>query len=520
MFKIARLELRGKSRGSTLIVFSLIATAILTYYILKFGVNLDRGIYTINVPIGFKSFDVSPNPDLTVNGDVVILRGNLKSYSAFDEFRNYIRSEYNRYLNEKYGDYAFPVLIRLHKVSTGMVVKVEREEVPKEKPKKERKKAVENVSVVDVGEVGKVGKVGKVEKVEKEGKVSLGEFYLPENLRPPILLEKFAYAFILILPFYFLAQAFTSSFMEDKVARRFDVLLSVVSEGRFLIEKMTPYLTVGLAISILIALIFKSVIMIPLLMVIMVAILSIDSFLVFISRSYKELSFITVVVTLVVTTYLFIPAVFSFIPMSEISPVTLIVRSIGGEFVGLNEILISIVHLSIISITLLYVTSNSFEFMYSHGLITKLIEVTTKLTDSYLKVFLFVTVSIPLVFLIEFFMLSVTFPFKSYALILIVLAFVEEFFKCLFIYSASLKGLNPYLSAFLSAFGFFLGEKFILLSVIPIEMFGLLTIPLLAHILSALVFTLTMRFGFKFGLLSASSVHSIYNGLILCMLLR
>jgi len=514
MLKIARLELRGKSRGSTLIVFSLIVTAILTYHILKFGVNLDRGIYTINVPIGFKSFDVSPNPDLTVNGDVVILRGNLKSYSAFDEFRNYIRSEYNRYLNEKYGDYAFPVLIRLHKVSTGMVVKVEREKVPKEKPKKERKKVVENVSVVDVGKVGKVG------EVEKEGKVSLGEFYLPENLRPPILLEKFAYAFILILPFYFLAQAFTSSFMEDKVARRFDVLLSVVSEGRFLIEKMTPYLTVGLAISILIALIFKSVIMIPLLMVIMVAILSIDSFLVFISRSYKELSFIMVVVTLVVTTYLFIPAVFSFIPMSEISPVTLIVRSIGGEFVGLNEILISIVHLSIISITLLYVTSNSFEFMYSHGLITKLIEVTTKLTDSYLKVFLFVTVSIPLVFLIEFFMLSVTFPFKSYALILIVLAFVEEFFKCLFIYSASLNGLNPYSSAFLSAFGFFLGEKFILLSVIPIEMFGLLAIPLLAHILSALVFTLTMRFGFKFGLLSASSVHSIYNGLILCMLLR
>jgi hypothetical protein len=158
--------------------------------------------------------------------------------------------------------------------------------------------------------------------------------------------------------------------------------------------------------------------------------------------------------------------------------------------------------------------------MYSQNLIGKMIDLSTKLTDKYYKVFLFTFLSIPFVLLIELFILSVTFSLKNYVVILIVLAIVEEFFKGLFTYSASLNGLSPYISATLSALGFFAGEKIVLLNFIPTNVAGMLVLPLLVHITSAFIFALTMRYGFGFGVLSASAFHSMYNGLILWMLLR
>jgi len=352
MLRIAKLELvRRKSKDVTLIAaVSITLSALIAVQILNSGVSLDDGIYTINIPIDFKSFRTSSNPDLIVKDGYVILRGDFKSYSAFDEFRKYIRQEYNRWVYENYGDRAFPVLIRLHKVPTEIHIGEQLERVKKEKvtelpqtTPKPVERVVEKTPTITVPkevEEKMERKVIGVESPKKQG------YLLPENLQPPILFEKFAYAFMLTLPFYFIAQVFSSSFMEDKVKRRFDVLLSVISENQVLIGKVLPYMAIGLVLSTSIAFIFGNILIIPLTLSILILMLSIDSFLVFLSRSYKELSFLSIVVTLIVTSYLFIPAVFSFIPMSNLSPVTILVKCLSGEEIDYSYVLLSLLHLS------------------------------------------------------------------------------------------------------------------------------------------------------------------------------
>ena len=523
MLRIAKLEMRlkkGSKKVSLIATFSLILTLLMVYQIALNGVRLDEGIYSSNIPIEHRSFTISENPDITIGYGRVYLRGDLKSLSAFDEFRKYLREEYNRWVYERFGEKAFPVLVNLHEIPTEVKIAFN-------KSFKSFKTPQEITTPKVVGTPKPVETVKTVEKtietptVPKKPVKTEMKYVTPENLQPPILLEKFVYAFLFVMPFYFIAQVYSSSFMEDKVRKRFDVILTVVSAKEFLIGKMIPYVTFGLVISIAIATILGKALIALLLISILILMLSIDSFIVFLSRSYKEMSFVSVVVTLVVTAYLFIPAVFSFIPMSKLSPVTLLVESIEGGEIDLKYVLLSLLHVSLMSFVLINLTSNSFEFMYTRGLIEKVVELTAKLTDKYYKVFTFVLLSIPFVLLMELFTLAITFPLRNYIFpVLIVLALVEEFFKGLFIYSASMNELNPYVSAILSASGFFIGEKLILIPLIPTNVLSLLLLPLLAHIVSSLLFVLAMRWGFKVGLITSSAFHSTYNGLMLWMLLK
>jgi len=190
--------------------------------------------------------------------------------------------------------------------------------------------------------------------------------------------------------------------------------------------------------------------------------------------------------------------------------------------VYLNDIFVAVAHLTLMSAVLLYISLNSFEIVYSQkGIVDKLLDVTTQLVDRYYKVFLASLISIPFVLLMEFFTLSLTFAFKNYfILLLLILAMVEEFFKGLFTYSAYKNGLNAYISAFLSALGFLIGEKALLLTFIPIEYARLLIFPLVAHTLATISFVLVIRWGFRSAVGVSALIHTTYNGLVVCLLLR
>lgn len=518
MIEIARREIRikrGSKRVGLIALISLILSVLLFYKLVTNGIAIDKGIYSTNVPVDYRPFKISENPDIIIYRNAVYVRGDLKGYSAFDEFRSYLKMEYNRWIYEKFGERAFPVLVKLIKVPTKPVkVEIGSERVvkptsvtkPVEREGKEVVRTVkENVNVT----------VGK--PLEKVVEVKRSEYITPDALKPPILFEKFFYAFLFVMPLYFIAQTFSSSFMEDKVRGRFEVLLTVLSNRDLILGKMTPYLILGFFVSFAISILFHSIVMVCLLLSILLLMLSLDAFVVFLSRSYKEMSFISIVVTLLITAYLFIPAVFSFVPMSGLSPVTVLINIMEGENVGIY-LPLSIIHVSLISLTLLYLTSNSFEFMHHRGLTDKLIQLTSKLTDRYYKVFVFTIASIPFVLLFEIFALAVLYPIRSYVFpVLMSLAIVEEFFKGLFVYS-SRDRLNPYISAFLSAFAFFLGEKLILIPLIPLRLTVLFVLPLLAHVTATTVFVLTMRWGFKLGVLTSSTFHAIYNGVMLWLL--
>ncbi len=517
MLRIARREFRLKRKSKRIVVIILISAVLSTFFLIKIvkdGVAIDEGIYSANVPIGYGPFTISDNPDLSISDGVIYVKNTLKGYSAFDEFRSYVIREYNRWIYEKYGERAFPILIRLTEVST---------KTPKVEIKKALTPPITEVltPTTEVTKTPKPVKYIEREKIVKkvnvtESKTSRTEvnYVLPDELRPPLLLEKFVYAFLLVMPFYFISQIFSSSFMEDKVNRRFEVLLTILPGKKLILGKMIPYLILGTIVSFALSVAFGKILIMFLLLPVLLLMLSIDAFVVFLSRSYKEMSFISIVVTLLITAYMFIPAVFSFVPMSKLSPVTVVMDILKGENVDIYFFL-SILHVTSISFVLIYLTSNSFEFMYAQSFMEKLINLTSKLTDRYLKVFTFTIASLPFVLIFELFAISIFYPVRTYVVpVLVSLAIIEEFFKGIFVYSSKEK-LNPYVSALISAIAFFSGEKLILIPIIPYELSKMLLLPLIAHTASAIVFVLAMRWGFKTSVMSSAIVHASYNGVIL-----
>ncbi len=526
MLRIALLELRAKRRWSSRFVAILIVLTVITVIVsvhsLLNGVKIDRGIYSANIDIDDPKFVKSDNPDISIYDGKIFVRGDLKSLSAFDEFRNYVRRVYNEWIGEKFGSSAFPILIRVIRIPTktefevsaknlkGVIetVKKESEVTPRAEEKREEKIEKQIPKRIEGG------------AKEKTSKTS--EFLTPDELRPPSLLGKLIYAFGFVIPIYFVIQVYSSSAIEDKVKRRLDLLFVAEDEWKVLVGKMLPYLALSLALACIVVAAFgKNIFGVLFLIPIILFLLALSTFTAMISRSYREMTFLTIIISIFITTYLFIPAIFTAIPMSKISPITLLLEFLEGENVEPKDYIISTSQFYIMSAVLFYLSLNSLEIMHSQSNpIEKIVEISIRIVKGYPKVFVASLLSIPFVFVIEFFTLSLIFAIEhAFAVVILMIAVIEEFFKGLFIYSAFKNGLNPYVSAFLSALGFLIGEKAILFSFIPVKFVEFLPIPLIAHVLSAFIFVATMRFGFRRALLASSAFHAIYDGVVLWNLL-
>ncbi len=522
MFRIALLEVKARKRWSKrfmliLTILSIVTIAIVVHSILS-GIKVDYGIYSSNVELDSPLFVKSESPDIAIHNDGIVVRGDMKSLSAFDEFRNYIRNVYNQWIYYKFGSSAFPVLIRVVRVPTKVefrqitikdvkrIVEIAKKEEHIEEigPKKITSK--ENVEIVKKKIENKITKTGKL------------EFLTPDELRPPSLLNKLIYAFSFIIPIYFVIQVYSSSTIEDKIKKRFELLFVAEDEWKILFGKMVPYLilSVALGFATMIAL-GKNVTGIIFLIPIILFLLSLSKFTAMISRSYREMTFLTIILSIFITVYLFIPAIFTAIPMSKISPITLLLTFFEEGKIDFRDYAVSTIQFYVMSIVLLTLSLNSLEIMHSQANpIEKVMTITMDIVKSYWIVFLASILSIPFVFVIEFFTLSIIFMTKyAFAVVILLIAVIEEFFKGLFIYSAFKNGLNPYPSAILSASGFLIGEKALLFTFIPVRFIEFLPIPLIAHVLSALIFVLVMRFGFKRALITSATFHAIYDGVIL-----
>ncbi len=514
LLKVARLELKSKRKYSRSFIFVLLISAVITlvllFCILKFGIKIDSCIYSSNVDLENRLFCLSTDPDIEIADGKVVVRGDFKSYSAFDEFREYLRSEYNEWLYEKYGERAFPVTVEIIKVPTTAKIIPEISKI-KIKPEKTESTYKKSKKPVEYSKTGGGGKVSPKEKLSEKKEFSGIKAVIPDNLRPPILIKELIMAFIIVMPFYFISQVYTSSFMEDKVKERFDILISSAGRYSALLGKLAPYLFISAVVSLILSN-FDPLISF-LAFTIAFFMLTFGCFLSFISRSYKELTFLTIVVTFIITTYLFIPAVFTVVPLSKISPVTLIFLKLKGEVLDVKDIIVSSAVLYLISFTLLYISSTSVEIMYSRANpVEKVIAISHELINNYPSLFLASILSIPFVFLIELFTLNLIFSFSSYLLIVLTaMALIEEFFKGTFVYSAFKNNLNVYLSAVISAVGFAMGEKIIVLPFLPFELFRFILFPLAAHVASSLVFALLIRLGFYRALLFSTGVHTLYN---------
>ncbi|GGK62335.1 ABC transporter permease [Haloarcula sebkhae] len=175
----------------------------------------------------------------------------------------------------------------------------------------------------------------------------------PSDISPPFPFESLVLAFLYIVPMNFVIQAYGSSMLSERLNRRGELLLvTPVSRGDIIGGKTLPYLAgaVGVAALITAALRFGNIApagsyvavlaVVPLVVLFLSATFCGAMF----ARSFKELTFVTVTITVTLTSYAFVPAIFTDVtPIALISPLTLVVLDLTGQSVGLSSFVFSTV---------------------------------------------------------------------------------------------------------------------------------------------------------------------------------
>lgn len=558
MLKVARVELKKSAKKYSkkflfIIILLSIFAGFLTHHSIDSGLKSDQRFYTVASPYNIpeKEF-VSYRTDSagSVKSDkvdvylgkssnlYVVLTETDRSRSAADELRSYLKNVFENELYKRYGEKAFPVYVDSVYLKRDLIYQPQldgteqqsSQEQGQTQDKTTDKKAeeiTEDKSQQD-GEVLDPGNGGS----DPIGTSSGSGYTTPDNFSPPSLLGKMIYAFFFIIPSYFVIQVFSSSLIEDRVTRKIDVLLSTpISELKLLTGKMAPYLAISVFTVLAVAILFdRSLMTLIYIVPIIFFFAALQMFLALISRSYREMTFLVVASSLVVTAYIFIPAVFGgSIPVSKVSPITLMLATFEGESVGISEYVFATFQFYAMGAVLLYLSSKALtpEVLASHSLSERFYVILSGAIKSDYHTLVAAMASIPFIFMAEFLLLSVLFVMpleKSIPLFLLIIATVEEVFKGSAVYVAHKKGFNTYKAALFCGIGFFAGEKVITFLNIVTQFNNLLfaqylLIPLVIHVTSILVFAVIIkRWSFKYALACSSLLHFAYNYGVLMLL--
>ncbi len=510
---------------------------------------------------GFKLLEEG-KVDLLILGDNAYLYDRDKSYAALNALKEASRSYRINLLSSKVesGEFepyeAFPVWIKIHYLR--------REEgfrLPSVKPEKEGGE-VESApeETPDVG--GDPSLTPIASEPVNDGKSSGGPAGLkgrlfendrlttPSDLTPPLPFRAILISFIFIFPLYFITQLYSSSIMEERVNRRGEFLLvAPVKRWELAGGKLLPYLLLSILImtGTLIYLGEKPMDIIQILLILLpVVFFFLATFFVagIVTRSFKELTFISLFFAAITSGYLFFPAVFMNIhAISSISPMTLVIRILEGATIGLDEYIFSTLPF--------YLTSS---FLFGGGLLIfreedlftqkrvheKILDIfdlflrNERTGNVYLSILILSMFMIPFAYMMELISISLLFSIPlPYSVIGVILAgaSVEELIKSTGVLTALKRRIvavnlkNTIVLGVLSGLGFFIGEKLLLLATITsitgsifgtsLFMTGKLLLPLFLHILTPVITALGIyRYGSR-GFLPFLSVaiitHSLYN---------
>ncbi|EMA64163.1 ABC transporter permease [Halorubrum lipolyticum] len=166
----------------------------------------------------------------------------------------------------------------------------------------------------------------------------------PGSIAPPFPFVSLLLAFVFLVPMNFLIQAYGSSVLDERTNRRGEPLLvTPLSPVDIVAGKTLPYVAAAALVTTLIAVAvgggaLSVVAVLPVALTFLAATFVGAMF----ARSFKELTFVTVGVSVLLTTYAFVPAIFTNVtPVALVSPLTLVVFDLQGEAVGLGEVLFS-----------------------------------------------------------------------------------------------------------------------------------------------------------------------------------
>jgi ABC-type Na+ efflux pump permease subunit len=373
---------------------------------------------------------------------------------------------------------------------------------------------------------------------------AMGNFKTPSQLSPPLPFDSIILVFIFIFPLYFTSQFFMMSVMNERIERKGEILLSTpLRASSIIIGKALPYFIGMVAICAALTLYLGAspLIILPLIPIIFFFLA--NALLIgMLSRSFKELSFISIFFSTIATSYLFFPSIFANVHViSLISPLTLIVLTIQGTAWTVTDYLYSTSLFWLTGAVLFYIAAKNFkdERLFSEKpLATRVREFLSEILPRrypFLSLFLLSGFSIPFVFMVQMMCLVLFFNLPMpYSLIFLLLfaALIEEFAKGIGIYTLYSRDAgfftwkNLVLASAATAIGFLVAEKlllFVTIAQISDSIFGSilflslgsLWLPLLLHFVGVLIVAACLKGGgrkwFVPGLAIAMVVHCLYN---------
>jgi ABC-type Na+ efflux pump permease subunit len=381
----------------------------------------------------------------------------------------------------------------------------------------------------------------------------------PAEIDPPFPFSSLVLAFAFLVPMNFVIQAYGSTVLNERVNRRGELLLvAPVSPADIVAGKTLPYLAAMIGVTTLIAgAIGGGVVSVAAVVPLALLFLAATFVGAMFARSFKELTFVTVSLSVFLTSYAFVPAIFTNVtPIALISPLSLVVRDLQGTGVDLAGYLFSTgpIYLSAGVLFLLGIGVYREEDMFTQRPVPlKFLDALDARLSGLGSVALLSTLSIPFVFVAELLGIAVLFALPvsvSVPLILVVVALVEEVAKSLHVlagyendrFDRSIRRALALGTA--SGVGFFLGEKTTAIvqlvglpeltvgraafapsgtvgvETVPLAL-GLLAAPLVLHTVTAALSALGARGGFRWylgGLGAAVVVHTTYNLTVVTLL--
>jgi len=379
------------------------------------------------------------------------------------------------------------------------------------------------------------------------------EIIIPSLMSPPIPFAQVVIAFLYVLPISFVSVFFTSSFMDEKIDRRITVLMSApVTPFEIIVGKMLPYVSFSLASVVIMTLVLRGNLLLAMAIFtpVILFIFAVYLMVPLVYRTFRDTTFMSMLATTMITSYLVFPAMFSGVSdLSYMSPLTLAVRMYRGEPFGLKEYLFSTASMYVIFVFSTYIGTRVLNeeyltrFQPLHGKAAEAIYLAIVRSHLYVSIALLSLFLIPVVYMIQLATLAISLNLPiRYAMggLLVVATVIEEVAKSAGIAVLLEKKDRGVRTAkdvvrlsFLSAVGFLVGEKLLLLvslsavseSALSAALFssGMLWIPLVAHFgFTSVVCLLTRRFGIRYypyAVLAGTIVHALYNLYVLGVVL-
>lgn len=593
IFTIARWELRRtksnfslKARFFSFIILILIGTA--SFFASQSGLHINDNIYRVVVTDaslarvlqsdakfevviagerGAKSLFENEGIDIFINGDKIYYHNTEKSISALDALDKAIK-KYDEARLLSYNDLnnTFPVWIKIKNIPREQAFQApsinklpldmpaQADQAPTGKvPEGYSQDIISSVEPEGSASVPKPGinipdettdiQISSIRKITENKIISpINEQTLatPSYFNPSLPFKSVVLSFIFIFPIFFIAQFFSSSIMDERIKRKGELLLvTPASSYQIVLGKLLPYLLGSIALVAIMT--FKlggNPWIILTLLPVSLMFLSTSFLGAIIARSFKELSFVLIFLSVFLSGYIFFPAMFANIhAISITSPITLVVRLLENETVPISDYMFSTLPFYLLSI-LIFIFGI---FIYREEDLFTQKSIKEKLIDSiqeFIKrvpapLFSLSIALLPLVFSVQLMLIVLMFNFPiriGILLFIIVAAFFEELVKSVGIYTVFSRKIsdvttgNALKFGILSGFGFFAGEKVLLLVVIAsiagssfgsVMGIGLLVFPLLLHVSSTTAASLCMRYlghrEYLACVILASIVHAAYN---------